>query len=149
MTFTHDGRREFSRNHGSPLVLMVRRPEFDDRLRRAAADAGAEIRERVAVRAVDQDPTGVRIRLADGTQVTAGVVIGADGSSGITGRHVGVRYNQVDLGLEVELPVPAPERERWAGRLLLDWGPHPRLVRLGLPQGRRAHRRRDRGARPG
>ncbi|WP_326558271.1 geranylgeranyl reductase family protein [Micromonospora sp. NBC_01796] len=135
VTFTHDGRREFSRDHGSPLVLMVRRPEFDDRLRRAAADAGAEIRERVAVRAIDQDTTGVRIRLADGTELTAGVVIGADGSSGITARHVGVEYDQVDLGLEVELPVAGPIREHWQGRLLLDWGPIPGSYAWVFPKG--------------
>jgi geranylgeranyl reductase family protein len=135
VTFTHDGRREFSRHHGSPLLMMVRREEFDDRLRQAAVDAGAEIRQRVAVRAIDQGPTGVRIRLVNGTEVTAGVAIGADGSSGISGRYVGVEYGQVDLGLEVELPIPESLRERWRGRLLLDWGPIPGSYAWVFPKG--------------
>jgi geranylgeranyl reductase family protein len=138
VTFTNDGRRGFTRSHGpAPLLAMVRREEFDDRLRRAAAEAGAEIRQRSAVRAIEQDADGVRIRLADGTAVTAATAVGADGSSGITGRHVGVEYRQVDLGLEVELPIPAALRESWRGRVLLDWGPIPGSYAWVFPKGDR------------
>ncbi|ASW54901.1 geranylgeranyl reductase family protein [Plantactinospora sp. KBS50] len=125
MSFTLNGRRGFTRHSGGPLLTMVRRERFDDRLRAAAQRAGAQVRQRVSVRAVQQDQDGVRLRLAGGAEVTAAVVVGADGSSGITARHVGVEYEQVDLGLEVELPTPADQRERWRGRVLLDWGPLP------------------------
>ncbi len=125
VTFTRDGRRGFTRRHTGPLVSMIRREEFDHRLRAAATAAGAEVREGVAVRAIEQDPDEVRLRLADGDTVRARTVIGADGSSGVTARHVGVAHRQVDLGLEVELPVPPAERERWRGRVLIDWGPIP------------------------
>jgi geranylgeranyl reductase family protein len=136
VTFTHDGRRGFTRRHRSaPLLAMVRREEFDDRLRQAASEAGAEIRQRAAVRAIDQDADGVRVRLADGTELVARVAIGADGSSGVSARHVGVEYTQVDLGLEVELPVPPPVRERWRGRLLLDWGSIPGSYAWVFPKG--------------
>ncbi|PZG09055.1 hyaluronate lyase [Micromonospora craterilacus] len=125
-TFTLDGRRGFTRRHGAgPLVTMVRREEFDDRLRAAAVSAGAEVREQVAVRALEQTPEVVRLRLAGGETVRARAIVGADGSSGVTARHVGVRYRQVDLGLELELPVSAEQRARWRHRLLLDWGPLP------------------------
>ncbi|MCI4066553.1 geranylgeranyl reductase family protein [Micromonospora sp. R77] len=138
VTFTRDGRRGFTRRHSAgPLVAMVRREEFDDRLRAAAVAAGAEVREGVAVRAVDQDDDGVRLRLADGDTVRARTVVGADGSSGITARHVGVAYRQVDLGLELELPVPPAEQERWRGRLLLDWGPVPGSYAWVFPKGDR------------
>jgi flavin-dependent dehydrogenase len=66
-----------------------------------------------------------RATLADGTSVTAQVVVGADGSSGVTARHVGVDFCQIDLGLEVEISVPASIRQIWRGRVLLDWGPIP------------------------
>ncbi|NBE79676.1 geranylgeranyl reductase family protein [Micromonospora rubida] len=138
VTFTRDGRREFTRRHADgPLVAMVRRDEFDDRLRAAAVAAGAEVRERVAVRALEQDPDEVRLRLADGDTVRARAVIGADGSSGVTARHVGVRYRQVDLGLELELPVPEEEQRRWRGRLLLDWGTIPGSYAWVFPKGDR------------
>ncbi|HEX2773197.1 MAG TPA: geranylgeranyl reductase family protein, partial [Micromonosporaceae bacterium] len=136
VTFTRDGRREFSRGKtAEPLVATVRRAEFDDRLRRAAAEVGAEVRERAPVRAIEQDGSGVRLRLADGSRVAAECVIGADGSSGATARHVGVRCAQVDLGLELELPVPPPVRRRWQSRVLVDWGPIPGSYGWVFPKG--------------
>lgn len=138
VTFTRNGRREFTRRHAAgPLVVMVRREEFDDRLRRAAVDAGAVVRERATVRAVEQDSDEVRLRLADGESVTARFAIGADGSSGVSARHVGVRHRQVDLGLERELPVSAVEQARWRGRVLLDWGPIPGSYAWVFPKGDR------------
>ncbi|MGC5022814.1 geranylgeranyl reductase family protein [Micromonospora sp. DT47] len=137
VTFTRDGRRGFTRRHRTPLVAMVRREEFDDRLRAAAVAAGAGVREGVTVRGLDQDPDGVRVRLADGETVRARTVLGADGSSGVTSRHVGVRFRQVDLGLERELPVPPAVREHWRGRLLLDWGSVPGSYAWVFPKGDR------------
>ncbi|MEV0130076.1 geranylgeranyl reductase family protein [Dactylosporangium sp. NPDC050688] len=124
--FTHDGRRPFSRSaRRGPLLQMVRRPQFDDALRLAAEKAGAVVRQSATVRALEQSAGAVTVRLADGSAVTGTTVIGADGSSGITARHAGVEYGQVDLGLEVELPVPAGVAARWKGRVLIDWGPLP------------------------
>ncbi|QOC91815.1 geranylgeranyl reductase family protein [Micromonospora craniellae] len=138
VTFTLNGRRALTRRHrGGPLVSMVRREEFDDRLRAAAVAAGAEVRERVAVRALDQTSEGVRLRLADGDAVLARTVVGADGSSGVSGRHVGVRHRQVDLGLELELPVPPPQQAQWRHRVLLDWGPLPGSYGWVFPKGDR------------
>ncbi|ATO13046.1 hyaluronate lyase [Micromonospora sp. WMMA2032] len=137
VTFTRDGRRAFTRRHPAPLVTMIRREEFDHRLRAAAVTAGAQVREGVAVRAVEQDPDGVRLRLADGEVVHARAVVGADGSSGVTARHVGVRFRQVDLGLELELPASAADQQRWRGRLLIDWGPVPGSYAWVFPKGDR------------
>ncbi|PTA44938.1 geranylgeranyl reductase family protein [Micromonospora sp. RP3T] len=137
VTFTRDGRRAFTRRHAEAVITMIRREEFDDRLRAAAVSAGVEVREGVAVRAVEQDPDEVRLRLADGEVVRARAVVGADGSSGVTARHVRVRFRQVDLGLELELPVPAVERDRWRGRVLLDWGRVPGSYAWVFPKGDR------------
>ncbi|NJC72531.1 geranylgeranyl reductase family protein [Planosporangium thailandense] len=124
-TFTHRGRRGFTRRDEAPLLGMVRREEFDDALRMAAVAAGAVVRQGIRVRGVDQDGECAYALLADGTRVAARVLVGADGSAGVTGHHVGVRFGQVDLGLELELPVPEPVRARWRGRVLIDWGPLP------------------------
>jgi flavin-dependent dehydrogenase len=93
------------------------------------------VRERATVRAVERDGDGAAVRLADGTRLSARVVVGADGSSGVTARHVGVRYEQVDLGLEVELPVPDEVAAAWRGRLLIDWGPLPGSYAWVFPKG--------------
>ncbi|WP_233604658.1 geranylgeranyl reductase family protein [Micromonospora sp. HM5-17] len=138
VTVTANGRRQFTRRYRpGQLLTLVRRERFDDRLRAAAVEAGAELRQRVAVRGLEQGPDEVRVRLADGSVLRAGVAIGADGSAGVTARHVGVDYCQVDLGLELEIPIPEPLRQRWRGRLLLDWGPLPGSYAWVFPKGDR------------
>ena len=135
-TFTHNGRRRFTRRRSTgPLLTMVRREDFDDALRQAAIGAGAAVREHCMVRAIEQDDDLVRARLADGSTVVARTLIGADGSAGISARHVGVRLAQVDLGLEVELPIPDDLQQRWHNRLLIDWGPIPGSYGWVFPKG--------------
>ena len=109
-TFTLRGGSEFSRSNPEPLLAMVVRDEFDAALLGRARESGAAVRQRAQVRAIDQADGCATARLADGTSVTATVIIGADGSSGVTARHVGARFAQVDLGLELEIAVPEPAR---------------------------------------
>ena len=106
-TFTLRGGGEFTREQDEPLLAMVLREEFDEALLRRAAGQGAVLRQRAPVRAIDQAAGHASARLADGSVVTAKVIIGADGSSGVSARHVGVQFEQVDLGLELEIAVPA------------------------------------------
>ena len=122
-TVTLDGRRAFTREERDPLLAMVARDEFDDALRRAAAAAGATVQQRSPVRGISESGGHACARLADGTSVRARVLVGADGSSGVSARYTGVRYEQVDLGLELEIAVPPPVAQQWRGRMLLDWGP--------------------------
>jgi geranylgeranyl reductase family protein len=124
-TFTLDGKHEFTRTHDSPILAMVLREEFDDALRRRAVADGAIVLPRSPVRAISQDDRHASARLGDGTTVRAQVIVGADGSSGVTARHVGVEVGQVDLGLEVEIAAPESVRQAWRSRVLLDWGPIP------------------------
>jgi len=126
ITFTRDGRRGFTRRSGArPLLTMVRRDDFDHAWYEAALAAGATVRQNSQVRALAQDDRTATVTLADGTEIVAGAVIGADGSAGISSRHVGVTFAQQDLGLEVELAATEADRARWRGRVLLDWGPFP------------------------
>ena len=126
-TFTLRGKREFTRRQdgGGDLLSMVLRDEFDDVLRQAAVAAGAEVRQQTLVRSVGEDEQSACARLADGTQVRAKVLIGADGSAGVTAKYAGVTFSQVDLGLELEIEPPARVQEEWRGRILIDWGPIP------------------------
>lgn len=126
LTFTRNGRLAFTRHAGArPLLTMVRRDDFDHAWYQAALTAGATVRQNSQVRALAQDDRTVTVTLADGTEIVAGVVIGADGSAGISSRQVGVTFEQQDLGLEVELAATEADRASWRGRVLLDWGPVP------------------------
>ena len=137
VTVTLRGGQEFTRSHGEPLLAMVVRDEFDAALVKRAQESGAEIRQRAQARAIDQADGYATIRLADGSQVTARTVIGADGSSGITARAVGAEFDQVDLGLELEIAVPDAVARQWAGRILLDWGKIPASYGWVFPKGDR------------
>ncbi len=136
-TFTLRGGQEFTRSTAQPLLAMVMREEFDAALLGRAEENGAVVRQRVQVRAIDQADGRATARLADGTSVTATVLIGADGSSGVAARHVGAQFAQVDLGLELEIAVPQPVGRRWAGRVLLDWGAIPGSYGWVFPKGDR------------
>ncbi|RZU51671.1 geranylgeranyl reductase family protein [Krasilnikovia cinnamomea] len=126
ITFAVDGRRAFTRRGGdTPLLTMVRRDDFDLAWHDAAVAAGAKVRANCQARSITQDRRAASVGLADGSTVTARVVIGADGSAGITSRHVGVTFDQQDLGLEVEVVPDPSQRAAWRGRVLLDWGPVP------------------------
>ena len=137
VTATLNGRRQFTRCSPDPLLAMVSREEFDDALRQAAASAGVTLRQRAPVRGIGQQDGHAWARLADGTVLRARTLVGADGSSGVTARHAGVRFQETDLGLELEIPVPAPVAAQWRGRLLLDWGPIPGSYGWVFPKGDR------------
>jgi geranylgeranyl reductase family protein len=154
VTFTLHGRLGYTRRYDRPILAMVVREEFDDALRRRAEAAGATVRQRTVVRGISDDSTGdaadgtgaagtaggtgyAAVRLADGTEISARTVIGTDGSAGITARHVGVSYSQVDLGLEYEIEVPDTVADQWRGRALLDWGTYPGSYGWVFPKGSR------------
>jgi geranylgeranyl reductase family protein len=126
ITFTDDGRRTFTkRSTGRPVLTMVRRDDFVHPWYEAARTAGAEVRQNTQVRAISQDEDAATVTLADGSTITAKVVIGADGSAAISSRYVGVTFEQQDLGLEVEIAATDADRAAWRGRVQLDWGPIP------------------------
>ena len=135
ITATLNGRREFTRRADAPLLAMVSREDFDDALRKAAADAGVTVQQRATVRGISEDAGLAWARLADGTSIGARVLVGADGSSGVSSRYAGVRFQQVDLGLELEIPVPLPVAARWQERVMLDWGPMPGSYGWVFPKG--------------
>ena len=136
-TITLRGGQEFTRSHGDSLLAMVTRDEFDAALLKRAEENGAQIMQRAQVRALSQGDGHATARLADGSEVTAAAVIGADGSSGVTARHVGAEFDQVDLGLELEIAVPEAVAGEWAGRVLLDWGKIPASYGWVFPKGDR------------
>ncbi|TAL22877.1 MAG: geranylgeranyl reductase family protein [Frankiales bacterium] len=131
-TFTSGGRHAFTRGSDGPFLPMVLRADLDAALVDLAVEAGVELRTGETVTAYEQDSGGVLVRTRDGG-VRAGAVVGADGSGSRAAAHVGVSCEQVDLGLEAELPTP-PGSD-WEGRALLDWGPVPGSYGWVFPKG--------------
>ncbi|GAA4668570.1 geranylgeranyl reductase family protein [Streptomyces chumphonensis] len=141
VTFSLDGRFSRTRRSRRMLFGLVNRPEFDQALVESAQKAGAELRTGVTVSRVEQhgpavpDRRTVAVVLSGGETVLARAVVGADGSASRIGAHVGVKMDQVDLGLEAEIPVPDTVAEDWAGRVLIDWGPLPGSYGWVFPKG--------------
>lgn len=131
-TFTSQGRAGFTRET-DPFLPMVLRADLDAALVQVAVDAGAELRTGVTVTGYDQDGRGVRLTTRDGEAITASAAVGADGSQGRAAAYVGVLCDQVDLGMEAELPTP--RGSDWDGRVLLDWGPVPGSYGWVFPKG--------------
>jgi flavin-dependent dehydrogenase len=88
----------------------------------------------VAVRSVETAGDEVRLVTTAG-DLRARIVIGADGSASRVGHYVGVRLHEVDVGLEVELPVSGTRLRDWQHRLLIDWGPVPGSYGWVFPKG--------------
>ena len=116
-----------------PFLALVRREVLDQALVDVAIAAGATFRDHTRVTRIKETDAAVLLTAAGGT-IEAGVVIGADGSSGVVGRHVGVRIARSDLGLEVELAGVGPE---WESRIHLDWGADPGTYGWVFPKGDR------------
>jgi geranylgeranyl reductase family protein len=152
VTFSLNGRLTRTKRSRQMLFGLINRPEFDAALVDAAGEAGAVVRTGVTVSRVEQHGPGVPDRRTvavivngsgnggatgkrDEEVVYARAVVGADGSASRIGAHVGVKLDQVDLGLEAEIPVPAAVAEDWSGRVHIDWGPLPGSYGWVFPKG--------------
>jgi geranylgeranyl reductase family protein len=82
-------RGDFTRRYPRPLTYMTQRSRLDAFLVERAVEAGADLRERTAARAVEVDAGGVTIRAGRDT-VRGRVLIGADGANGVVARASGL-----------------------------------------------------------
>ena len=137
LTFTFHGRLERTRRAPGPLINLVQREEFDAALVDAAVAAGAVVRDGTVVTGLAEEQGVVRISTRGHGAVRARAVVGADGSAGRCAGYVGVRYDQVDLGLELEIPLPPDQRDAWEDRALIDWGRIPGSYGWVFPKGDR------------
>lgn len=93
------------------ILWMVQRSIFDNALAQGAGDAGADLRDGLAVRAIELDGDGVVVRASSTgsrqTQfaATARHVIGADGANGIVAKAANLRQiRRLAIAMEVEFP---------------------------------------------
>lgn len=131
ISFTDQGRRLVTHT-AEPFLPMVLRSELDLALVELARDAGAQVRDGQAVTGYEERD-GVVTVTGSGEPVRSRAVVAADGSAGRAAGYVGVVCDQVDVGLEAE--IPTPPGSDWDGHVLLDWGPVPGSYGWVFPKG--------------
>ncbi|MDG9683077.1 geranylgeranyl reductase family protein [Streptomyces sp. DH18] len=135
LTFSLNGREERTLDCSSPTIAMVYRSELDAALTEAAAAAGAQVRDSTMLTTLEQEGATVAVKTNRGETFRARAVVGADGSASRVSRYVGVQCAQVDLALEVEVPVDERTADHWRGRALMEWGPLPGSFGWVFPKG--------------
>jgi flavin-dependent dehydrogenase len=107
-------------------LRLIRREEFDHWLAKKAESRGVEIRQKVTVRRVLPDDQGVTVETDQG-QFRALVVVGADGSNGITRRCI-LPNAAVHTARVLEVVTPLSNAEVECGRqhtAYFDFSPVP------------------------
>lgn len=120
-TFTFDLDQEQTRQEQDTIIPMVMRDELDDALARHAIAQGAQLQDGTTVDRIEASRDHVRLDTSSG-EIRARCLVGADGSASLAARAAGARYQQVDLGMEVELDADEQRRLAWQGRVLIDFG---------------------------
>lgn len=124
-TFSFHGEREKTRTRSEPMFTLVMRDEFDAALVDCARAAGVTLSESTTVLRITEDADLIRLSTREHGDIYARTVVGADGSAGRSSAYVGVRFRQVDLGLEAEIPTPPEQVASWEDRILIDFGHQP------------------------
>lgn len=128
--------RRFERRSTGPLAVMTQRSRLDEYLAGQAAEVGADFRDGVRVEGVEAGERGVEVR-SGGRTIRGDVLVGADGANGITARTLGLA-RELELGVALEGNVrhgTAVSRERYAGRMVLEFGVVPGGYGWVFPKG--------------
>jgi len=119
-------------------LRIIRRDEFDAWLAANVRAAGISIREGVTARRVKPEPDSVLVE-TDGGQFEAAVVVGADGSNGITRRCI-LPSSPIHTAraLEILVPFPTSLRGSQATEAISSTARHrePQEREVGTPQPR-------------
>jgi geranylgeranyl reductase family protein len=135
LTFTWRGRDPVEATFAEPMAFMVRRDKFDQALCGHAVEAGAELQDGQAVRAVKASASHVEVDL-DGRTATADFLVGADGACGVVARDLFPDRAQPSLvGLDAELPLTSAGEAALRGRVILDVGLAPGGYCWAFPKG--------------
>lgn len=92
-----------------PVVLMIRRIEFDHLLASLAVEAGARLLAPAAIAQASQDDEGVTLRTRDGQELRARMVVAADGVNSVIARRLGMNpgWPAARLALDMMEETPA------------------------------------------
>jgi geranylgeranyl reductase family protein len=127
-------RRRFVRGGAGPLCLMTQRRRLDAHLAEQAAAAGVDFRDGSKVHDVELDEDGVTATVG-GARIRANALVGADGVNGVSGRTLGLNGRENGVALEGNCSHDRVDRERYAGRLVLEVGVVPGGYGWAFPKG--------------
>lgn len=91
-----------------PVVLMIRRVEFDYLLASLAVEAGAALLSPAAIAQASQDDHGVTLRTRDGRELRAPMVIAADGVNSVIARRLGMNPGWPPARLALDMMEETP-----------------------------------------
>ena len=80
----------FRKQTNGPVIILIRRIDFDYMLVSLARDAGATILSPAAIAQATEDADGVTLRTRDGRELRAPMVIAADGVNSVIARRLGM-----------------------------------------------------------
>jgi geranylgeranyl reductase family protein len=104
-----------------PMVTMVMRDQFDQLLVKAACLQGASLIEGFELKVLQTHGDGVDLTDASGRQVSANMVVGADGANSAVGRLGGWgHFEAMAPALECELTVSDADMARFSGTARFD-----------------------------
>ncbi len=134
--FTFRSGRPFEVTSSVPMGFMVCREEFDAWLRDRAEEAGACVREGIAVRRIERAGGGFILRAA-GDEIRASWVIGADGANSVVAAQLLPRRAPSKfIALESEVPYGGGPLEE---TVLVDVGRYPGGYAWAFPKGDRVN----------
>ena len=101
----------FRMQANGPVVILIRRVEFDTMLAQLAVRAGADLLAPAPIAQARQDADGVTLRTRDGRELRAPMVIAADGVNSVIARRLGMNPGwpaaRLALDMMEETPVSA------------------------------------------
>jgi geranylgeranyl reductase family protein len=91
-----------------PVVLLIRRVEFDHALVRAAVAAGARLQEGFEITQAECGASGVTLRSRDGRVLRAPRLVAADGVHSVIAKRLGVNAKWPPTGLAIDMMEETP-----------------------------------------
>jgi geranylgeranyl reductase family protein len=98
----------FRMQSNRPAVLLIRRVEFDHLLASLAMSAGAALAAPAAIAQAAQDADGVTLRMRDGRELRAPIVIAADGVNSVIARRLGLNRGWPAARLALDMMEETP-----------------------------------------
>lgn len=119
--FTYRGEKPFEKASAEPLTYMTQRLRLDQFLLAQAREQGAQVREAVNIRKIDEKNGTTVLEDAAGTLYHSQIVIGADGANSIVARNLQLSDGiQREIALESEISLPPEMMARWADAIEID-----------------------------